>query len=188
MERRLQHFDYTGGLLEQGDHEQLWPLLKAYQLERNPTAREKDYPDSTYRSMAEHMLKNENSRVFGLYKGQTMIGYSVLENMHRDTASFAESYLEPEFRGRRLSSMLYDMRFVELMDKPDITAAKLQVSSDNYASYRSAVGQQFQRHMSYADVDFLKQPLEPLRAFFHSHERPERYGNIGLDHLEASHS
>ncbi len=96
-----------------------WELFKAKRLQAL-----KDLPHlflSSYGATAaqrdefwQEMIAGENEEIFGLFDDQKLIGITGVFKNWRDasgiTAHMAMSYIDPEYRGKGLSALLYQAR------------------------------------------------------------------------------
>lgn len=169
---KIEHNGYRAGLLEEQDYSAFMPLFTAFQIEHNP---ENPLEEEKIERLARLMFSHEHTRIFGICNGDQLVGYSVITDLDRSTADFYQTYIDPEHRGKKLTGVLYDLRFHAALEHSNVQAAKLTIHGGITASERAAKGQGFERKLSYnpgygePTTDVYEQPIQPLREFFRNH-------------------
>ena len=88
-----------------------------------------------------YMRRDATQQVFGLFDGDRLIGITAAFRFRGDptgeTAILAMSYIEPEYRGRGLSSMLYQARLDWIRAQPHFTRVIVGHRESNEVSKRA---------------------------------------------------
>jgi RimJ/RimL family protein N-acetyltransferase len=86
-------------------------------------------------------LNGQGKGVFGLFDGQKIIGITAIftdrEDPSGQTAVLAMSYILPEYRGHKLSRLLYTARIDWAKDQPQLTRIVVSHRESNEASRRA---------------------------------------------------
>lgn len=94
-------------------------------------------PDSYW----QETLDGRGKQVFGLFDGARMIGITAVftdrEDPSGETAFLAMSYIGPEYRGRKLSRLLYQARIDWAKAQPQFKQIAVSHRADNESSRRA---------------------------------------------------
>jgi RimJ/RimL family protein N-acetyltransferase len=123
-----------------------WPVYKAIRLEA--LARHEDVYGGSLKgesawsdSQWEYMLGKSDQAFFGLYDGKTLIGstcvFTARDDKSGKTALLAGSYIREEYRGQKLSRLLYAARLEWIIGRGQYDRVIVGHKDGNEASRRA---------------------------------------------------
>ncbi len=131
-----------------------WPLYKAMRIRAlslhsnyflSDEEKAKAYPDERWQEPINHPYKE----VFGLFDSNEMIGITGVfqmldEDPSGETAVMAMSFIEPAYRGKGYSKLLYDARINWAVERPLLKKLKCGHREGNEASRRAMLSKGFE--------------------------------------------
>ena len=123
-----------------------WPLFKEFRLqalEAAPGVFATSYEEAAARSPQEWQatINGHDHEVFGLFDGESLIGITAVFTSRDDpsgqTAILAMSFILPEYRGRGLSRLFYEVRIEWIRRQPQFKRVIVSHRASNEASRRA---------------------------------------------------
>ena len=95
--------------------------------------------DHDWRALARNA--DERGRVFGLFDGEMLVGitgaFTDRDDSSGRTARFGFTYIDPAYRGRRLTRLIYEARLNWVRSRPQFTKALVSHRRSNERSGRA---------------------------------------------------
>lgn len=128
-----------------------WKLLRdmrLFALQLNPDVYYSNYEDTKKISEQEwrKRLKQEGHGVFGLFKKQDLIGITGIYRLPDkfNVARLVMSFIHPDYRGQKLSNLLYDARLNWAKEQNGLEIIEVSHRKGNQASQKSIENHGFQ--------------------------------------------